>query len=349
MRLVLGTSVSAAALIIVAWRINWAELGDVLSRVTWAWLPVLGLVYLIGFPIRGLRWQLMLREVTPITMSRSTAIISIGFCANNLLPARLGELIRAIVLAKAERIRKITALTSIGVERICDGLSLVFVFALTSVIGFQGERFQPEAQSLIRYLGIVAGALFVSLAGIVTLARIRPDWVRGLTRSVTKRLPDRSATRIHNMVDGVLSAISFLRLDLRLLLVLVLSIVIWAVEGLVFLLGMTAIGMPSDPLVAFFTLAVVNFSTLIPSVPGYIGIFQGCTVIAFSAIGLPTELALGYSILVHAMHFLPITILGLLAMAQFGWSLGTIERAVEESSENELSVRGELFKKEESL
>ena len=348
MRLVLGILVSAAALVIVAWRINWVELGGVLSRVAWVWLPILGLVYLISFPIRGFRWQLMLHEITPITLPRSMAIISIGYCANNLLPARLGEFIRAAILAKAEKVSKVTAITSIGVERIFDGLSLVFIFALTSIVGSYGGRFQPEAQSLIRYVGIVAGAFFISLAGIFTLARIRPDWVKCLAGAVAQRLPDRPAAHIYNLVDGVLSAISFLRFDMRLLLILLLSIVIWAVEGFMFLVGMTAIGVPADPLVAYFTLAIVNFGILIPSAPGYVGIFQGCTVIAFGAIGHTIEIALGYSILVHSMQFLPITIVGLLAMMRFGWSFGILEHAVEGSSKDELSAKETVSEREES-
>lgn len=78
-------------------------------------------------------------------------------------------------------------------------------------------------------------------------------------------------------------------------------------------------------LVAYFTLALVNLWMILPSAPGGVGIFQGATVFAFSVFGLAAENALSYSIVVHSVMTISITLIGLLIINRYNFTIRKIK------------------------
>jgi hypothetical protein len=305
------------ALIWIARQIDLALLLRALSRVDWAWTPLLVAVYLSSFLLRGLRWQIMLRPMKPIAWSSSTAILVVGFAANNVLPARLGELVRAYALRQREGISATGALASAAVERIFDGLTLLAIFAITAALAV----FDPTHERIAERVRAAAAVVFLGGLAVVLVGRLWPARLEALLRLATAPLPARVAETVQNLARSALGAVSFLRVDTGLLLSVLLSVVIWLVEGAVFWLGLRAFSLPADPLTAYFTLAFVNFGLILPSAPGYVGVFEGCTILAFAAFGYPQEIALSYSIVIHFLQLAPISLLGLLLVNVFGVSL----------------------------
>lgn len=93
-----------------------------------------------------------------------------------------------------------------------------------------------------------------------------------------------------------------------------------------FWVGLQAFGLEGGLEVAFLTLAFVNLSILIPSAPGYVGVFQGATILAFGAFGLSEEVALSYSVVVHALQYVSVTVIGLAVLATYGISLASVRQ-----------------------
>jgi glycosyltransferase 2 family protein len=308
-QMAVGLLVSAVAIAWLAHKVDFGELRTAFSRLALWWIPLLATVYLSGFVLRGLRWRLMLRPIKTIGLSTSIAVILVGYMANNLLPARLGEVVRAFTLSRAERVSAITSVASIGIERIFDGLALLLIFALASAFG----QVSADREPLVASVGIGATVVFIGALATLFAARVQPGWIRAAAGSVSRLVPARLRPRVGDLTERVLDATCFLVLDRRLPAFLALSLGVWLLEGSMYLLALPAFGLPMSPALAYFTLAFANFGILIPSAPGYVGVYQTCVVLAFGAFGLPPDLALVYAITLHAVQFIPVTLLGLLA------------------------------------
>lgn len=316
-QLLLGILISLLALIWIGRATDLPSLFQAFDRMDWRWTPLLVLVYLSGFLLRGLRWQIMLRPMKPVAWTSSTAIVIIGYAANNVLPARLGELVRVYSLHRRERIPAASALASVAVERIFDGLALLAIFVVTAVLGV----FAPEHERIVERVGIAVAVVFLGGLAVVLLGRLRSAWVEALLLLPTGLFPPRLAERVRGLAHAAFAAVSFLRVDASLPMFVFLSLAIWLVEGGMFWLGLYAFGLPAGPLTAYFTLALVNFGLIVPSAPAYVGVFEGCTILAFAAFGQSQEIALSYSILIHFLQFAPITLLGLVLVNDFRISL----------------------------
>ena len=113
----LGFIISISVIIWMLFKIDFQTLGRAFRQFRWEWIPLLVFVYLAGFFVRGFRWQIMLHPLKTISWLTSTSVILIGYMANNVLPARIGEIVRAYTIGEKERMSKISALSSI-IERI---------------------------------------------------------------------------------------------------------------------------------------------------------------------------------------------------------------------------------------
>jgi uncharacterized protein (TIRG00374 family) len=227
--------------------------------------------------------------------------VLVGYAANNLLPARLGELVRAQTVGHAQKISRSTVLSSILVERIFDGSALVILL----VIGSRALTV-PEWYGGVQAMGIFvfASALF----GVVFCGR-----AEGFLRT---RLPKgRLGGFIGAVLDGVTSSS---RSPFTLLVALGLSVLVWVIEGAMFWYALQSFGLSSSFLVALFVLGIVNLGILVPSSPGYVGVFQYFGVLALGALGVEPNAATAAMIVLHACQYFPATIAGLVAFQRFG-------------------------------
>ncbi len=281
------------------------------------WLPVMALFYLFGFVIRGIRWRFMLVPIKRVGIRIATEGVFVGYTGNNILPARAGEFLRAIFLGSRESISKATVLGTVFMERIFDGLVIVGILFICSL-------FLPPKIGHHRmiYTAIVSGFLLFGALVLLTWveARCRP-WMETRIQRIIRLLPGRISIPLSPIVGHFFNALAFLRTNNKLGVVFLLSVVIWGMEGLVFLIGFTAIRSSEHFLLAYFTMAFVNLGMILPSAPGGIGVFQGGTVLAFSLFGLTPERALGYSIVVQGVMIIPVTIIGLFILNWHGISI----------------------------
>lgn len=255
----------------------------------------------------------MLKPVRSVTLSATFSTIVIGFMANNILPARLGEIVRAYVMHREHSVNATVSLVSVLVERIFDGLGLLAILCVTTLISPIVFEYEKTVTSVISLASIV----FITTVIIIIAVRIWPAHLEATVRTVFGQLPF-IGRRVVQVSRSCVNAISFLKIDKSTFLFLLLTVAVWGIEGAMYWMGLLAFGMNSDPKLAYFTLALVNFGLLIPSAPAYLGVFQGCAVIAFGAFGIDKGTALSYSIVLHLLQFVPVTILGLCLLSRSG-------------------------------
>lgn len=333
----LGLIISGALIWWVLRGVDLAEVWSVVREANWWLLLAAVTVATSGFAIRALRWKLLLHPITPGTGFRERfAAVNIGFAANNLLPARVGEFARAWAISRLERVPVSGALGSLVVERFLDAVA-VFCLLIVAVLhpGFP-SAVTVGGQSLQTLVVTLVVLLSGLMAGLIVLV-LFPGPFLTLTRRMAVVLPDRAA-RI--LVDGLSSFLVGLRSlqDPRLLLgALAWSFGFWAWNAVSFWLGFRAFGIEEGYAAALFVQAIIAIGVAIPSAPGFFGTFHAAAVVGLHEVfGAGESATLAFAFGYHLGGFIPVTLMGLWYAAHLGmsWSeLGQAEERVEEETE----------------
>jgi glycosyltransferase 2 family protein len=225
--------------------------------------------------------------------------------------------VRAYVLREREGVPTSASLATIAVERIFDGLTmLAFLLLASLVIPLDAE---------IRRLAFVAALVF-AVAILVLIAIVASDQLRArLLALVTRPLPAPLAARLSALVESFVGGLHILRSFKDLLLVASCSVFAWGLESSMYLVIARGFNLDLGIAGTLMTTAVANLATLIPSTPGYIGVFEsGVVLVANGLLGIDREVALSYAIVVHAALYFPITLWGLYYWARAHLSFAAV-------------------------
>lgn len=270
-----------------------------------------------SFPLRTVRWRFLLRlEGVTLPFMPLWHATAVGFMANNLLPARAGELARAFVASRLTRAKFTTALASIAIERVLDGLTLVTL--LTVAIWAGG--FAPDTTVAgVTPADVARGAAigFTVLLGALLVLVHFPEPVLALANRIGRRLlPARWAEKGLETLRGLLSGLEVLKNPGRFVAAAFWSFVVWGTVGASFWLAFTAFATPAPWSAALMLVTLVAFGVAIPSTPGFFGPFEAATRVAFMLYGLDATRAAAYAVSYHLATFIPITLLGMWSLSR---------------------------------
>ncbi len=325
--LILGIVVSVACF---AWSLRGTDSEALktgfLNADYWS-LPII-LALLFGFYwLKTLRWQWLLAPVAPLTIRQLFPPMLIGFAANNLLPAHLGEFIRVFVVRKKYGVPASTVLSTVILERIFDVLAILALFGV-------GLAFTDDLPDNYRNGAIVLGALAgaVVVAVVVYLIWTEP-FIRLVTWSLSLLpfLPAKLSTGLVEMLrkggDGLIA----LKSAKAVLLIVVTSLLQWLLNGLIAYVALRAFHIDVTPATGLIVTGVTAFGVTIPSTPGYFGVIQMCFQVSMNAQHVKPDpsLVLGASVYYHMSMYIPVTMLGLYFLHQLGLSLKDLQKAAE--------------------
>ena len=321
----------AVSVLLLWWTLHDLDLGEVAGHVGRARpLPFLVAVLLatVTFPLRTIRWRYLLQAngamLPTIPLWHATAI---GFMANNLLPARAGELARAYAARQLTGVRFTAAVGSVAVERVFDGLILVGLLALgVAWGGFSGATTVGGASlARVTTLGVL---VFISalLAGFWIVHWPGPA-LRMAHAVIERLLPRRWATRVFAVVEGLLEGLGALKSPRRFALVILWSAVLWLCNAASFALGFVAMGLDLPPSAPLLLLGLIAFGVAIPSSPGFFGPFEAITRATLALYGVEPVRAVSFAVAYHIAVFLPITILGLWSLSRAHLHLADLKKA----------------------
>lgn len=288
------------------------KLLDLFTRFHLFWLiPALG-IYLLGYVIRGHRWAILLSPVKKCSFHSLFPTLMVGFMANNILPARAGEFIRAHLNGKKEGISRSASFATIVLERLFDGLTMMIL--LWAALGFghlpvQKETMPWAIQRAIELSPYVFGVAFLFL---FTLLLFKESSVRVMNFFII-RAPHRFHDPLERLAHTFIDGLKILQNARESLLVLFLSLSAWCCEFTAYYFLAIGMGVAPDPMTLWSTallMAVVNLAILIPNAPGGIGLFEFIGVALLLPFGVSKEMAVGYMFLVHFLVLVPITLLG---------------------------------------
>lgn len=328
----IGLALSALCLFLVFRKVDWGKLGQALASLQWSWLAAAVAVFLTTFLIRTLRWQLLLAPAGRVPTRQLGQVLMIGYMANNVLPARLGELVRAYVMGNLARIRKSTTLATILVERIFDGLSLLFMLGLVlAALGLGWLGASTQLPAWVTQAGLVASAGFLGAFGGVALLALWPAAAGWGHLLIERWAPARLGARLHEMLDAFVGGVVALRSPKRLAAVFAASLLIWSIETTTYALMGQAFGLGLAPHAFLVTMVLVNLGTIAPSAPGFVGTFQALAVVSLGLFGIDHDRALSYGLVLHLSEYLPVTGIGLGAMVALNLSFAQVMHAGDEA------------------
>jgi uncharacterized protein (TIRG00374 family) len=314
----------AIALLLLYWALHDVDLHEVLVRIRGvrAW-PLVGAVALITtahFPIRVLRWRQILRpEGRTLAFAPLFHATAAGTLMNYLLPARLGELVRAYAVRELTASPFSTALGSLVTERVMDGLATCVLFlAAVAIGGFQNEI--AVGSWTVGGLAAVAAGVFGAAFLTLVIAASRP---RGLAPLVSRLLaggrPDGPIASARTMLRGMIAGLDSLRNPDRAVAVAFWTVVLWCLSASGVWLGLRAFGILVPVTVAVALQALVALAIVIPSSPGFVGPFQAAARIALSLGGIDATRAIAFSLPFHLIaYFVPVTVIGLWSLSRTG-------------------------------
>ena len=325
----LGLAISAVFLFIILRSVDLNELTTALKNANYIWLITNILFVILAMFQRALRWKFMLRPIATVKYKTLLAATCVGFMANNILPLRLGEFVRAYSLSKQDnRITKSASLATIFVERLVFDL-LALLIILVVILGIFPIKLMQDANyklGALISLGIaVAGLIF---AIVIVL---KPE---GSARLMTKYLfflPDIIKSKIEITVMKFSKGLLFLKNWKETLWVFGHTMLIWLCMGISNIFIFYAFGFDLPIYASYVLLVVVSISILIPSSPGFIGVYHAGVVFTLSRFGVDTDSAVSCSLVLHAAQFIPITLMGFYYLKKEHLSLRQLkEEALEE-------------------
>lgn len=335
-RILGGVALTAFFLWLALRNVDVSAVRDALRHASYGFLLPAALCGALGYCLRTWRWGRILATTKAIPFARLFPILMTGFAANNLLPARVGEFVRAYLLSREEGINPSLALATIVVERVCDGLTLIALMALTLAL-FPIPVADPRLQAVELAATVIFGA--AALALIALLLFPRP--ILTLAYRCLRPLPERLAARITGLLDQFIAGLDALRSPLALARIAGLSLLVWMCEGGTFAFVLLAfpLGLAGGEWLAatIFLLVFVNLGIMIPSAPGYVGTYQLFAKLALGAFGIAASAAVALSFVAHALQYTLITSVGLLSLWRLGFSprnLGQMARAEQATISN---------------
>lgn len=318
--------------LLLAWALRGVDPHAVLEQIARAdprWLAAAIALATATFPLRAVRWRVILRAADggPLPWSPLWHATAVGFMANNLLPARAGEVARAYLARRQLPVRFTTALASIGVERVFDGLFLVGLMALAIAAPSFPRHAAVRGVSLAG-VATWAAVLFGAMLLVALLVVRRPAWWVALcARAFHALLPAGLAARLTQLADGMVAGLAVLGSPARFLQVALWSLVLWLVNALSFAACFRAFSLAVPPEAALLLQGAIGFGVAIPSSPGFFGPFEAVTRVMLAIYGVGAEQAVSYAVAYHIGGFVPITLLGLLSLARTHVHLGELRRA----------------------
>jgi uncharacterized membrane protein YbhN (UPF0104 family) len=292
--------------------VRFDELSAQLRHARWGWLLAAVAVATLTFPLRAVRWRILLRrEGRPIPWTAVWHATAIGFTAINLL-GRWGEVARPYAARQLTGVRFSTAAASVGIERVFDALVIVLLLlAGAAAGGFTGS----DGLGGVPLSRATAAALAVTAAGAVLVVAWPARWLRLAEAMATRLLPGRWAAAVVSFFEGMIAGLVSLRSARVATAVLFWSVALWLVNAASFALAFRAFGLSLPIGAAPVLQGAVTFGVAIPSTPGFLGVFEAAFRVALSLYGVTETQAASVAIGYHATTFVPITLLGL-------WSLG---------------------------
>lgn len=317
----LGIAVSIACLAAIFMLIDPREIFEALLGAHYGYVALTAAGIVAFLLLRAVRWQFMLGAAP---LRRVFHIQNIGYLLTYILPFRLGDVGRAVLIGNTPPVTVAQGISTMVVERVLDLLFIVLLLPLTVA---NVQAVDPAIRDAACISTIVA---VIAVAGLILAANFR-DQALALFRNLASRLPfinpDRWAIYAGQLLDG-LSSLTRLR---DALFLVTMSILIWTPIIFAYYSGMRAVGLQPTWAMAGLVVCAAALSIAAPSSPGQVGVFHaGVTFALVQLLHQPQAPSASFAFLYHAINFAVVIVIGLFGIYRIGSTLGNVIRSTQQ-------------------
>ena len=325
---------------------GWSRLLEALAQANYWYVAPAVLLYQVSTLVRTMRWRTLLKHMRHVRVARLYPVVVVGYMANNLLPMRIGELVRSYYLGEREQISKTSALVTIILERLLDALTLLLFVAVIAIfvpLLVLAEGFGERSSVPWPFLAMGISVPFLTAFGGLILVAYAPSRAAALAATLLRPLPGPVGARIRPFIGLAIDGIQALRSPRTVAGLFLLSVPIWLLEAALFFVLAYSFDLqevyasPLEMAVALVLVtAIANIGSSVPAAPGGIGLFELVALKTLVLLPLATvdeSLAGAYVLLVHAVLLLPMIVLGQLFLLTESVSLRALWRAGQPASQ----------------
>jgi hypothetical protein len=307
-RLIIGCLIGVAFLYLAGRKVDFSLMQEAFARVNYGFVLLAVPVMFFSHFLRAFRWRYLMDPIKRVDLGSLISALLIGYMANLIMPAHLGELLRAYVLGKKRGVSASSTFATIVVERIID----VFALLLLMVFAIFLYPF-PEWINKAGYAMLIGT---VGLFAFLILLKKSFAFFERFLHLFLKPLPKRWQERLGQGIQSFVLGIVPLRRRWDYLVVAFLSVVIWVCYGFIIHLVLYAFDFGSLYRLPWWTslivLVVTTIGIVVPSSPGYVGTYHWLCQVSLAMFAVPAGPALSFAILTHGVNFLPVMIAGLI-------------------------------------
>jgi uncharacterized protein (TIRG00374 family) len=233
--------------------------------------------------------------------------------ANTILPARAGELVRALILGKKENISKTTVIGSAALDRIFEGIGMFILLVIMPLIMDTPDWMKKGTLGFIIFFSIL-------LIGLILFMKVNPD-------TIIKYIPlsDKTNTFLKGVLEKLQKGFEAINNIKTSSIATILSLLGWVVQVLMIHFVILSFGIHISPLAALMTLLSVNIAIMIPAAPGSLGTFELAVVLALGFFNIEKSLALSIALTYHFIQLIPVTIAGAISIPLMGMKFKDID------------------------
>ncbi|HSP99253.1 MAG TPA: lysylphosphatidylglycerol synthase transmembrane domain-containing protein [Candidatus Dormibacteraeota bacterium] len=328
----LSLVVSAAFLFLAFRHVSLDELGAALRRLHAGWLLVAIALSLLIMVFRTWRWQLELRPLERVPFGRLWVVTAVAYMAINLIPARLGEVVRPWLLSRRSSVSFANVVGNLVVEKTMDAV----VTLLYILVGLVTIENLPE--------WVRTGARVPAVGAAVLVVLVLLLYWRGeafVDRSLLRFLPERVGAGVKRVTGAIVAGMRVLPNPRLVLAVFLVSVALWFLPILSSYVMMRAFEFRLPFSAAVVVFIFIGFGTALPNVPGMLGPYQYACILALGLFGVPKGDALAYGLVLNAVQFLSLVGQGLVAWPLAGISVADLRQVTRGANDEGSRTRDE--------
>ena len=309
----------AAGFLYLAFRnVPLQDLAAAFRRFDARWLVPAAAISLLLMVFRAWRWQLVLQPLERIGLGRLWVVCAVAYMAINVLPVRLGEVVRPWLLSRRSTVSFSNVIGTLVVEKTMDSICIVFYILL-------GLLTATELPAWVR-----RGALFPAAAAALLATTVVLVWWKGepfVQRAIARFLPERFEAALMRITRAIIDGMRVLPNPRLLAAVFVVSLALWFLPILSSYIMLVAFGFEVPFNAALIVFIFIGFGTALPNAPGMIGTYQYACILALELFGIDKADALAYGLVLNALQLLSIVAQGAVALPLAGVTVADFGRA----------------------
>jgi uncharacterized protein (TIRG00374 family) len=306
--LVAGMVLGVVLIILLLRSVDLGQLGNAFGHIDYIYLALAMIAFAVNLLLKVPRWALLFGEDAP-GFDTLFGAITVGYAVNSLLPARLGDLVRAYWVRDRSGLPMVRTLSTIALERVADGITVLLLFLiLAPTVAFP---------SGLRGSALAAGVVFILVLIAMLLLAYGSTRDNRFSRFLTSLESGRWAI-VSRVIRQIATGLRALRSPKTVLLLILYTAVIWGANAVLLWLVVRAFHLNAPLAAGVLGNSVVSLGMTVPSTPGYIGVFDYLIVVTLGLYGIQKTQALAAALVFHAIAFVPVTIIGIIYIARAG-------------------------------